>query len=290
MTTALPTGSVRRSVDGTCRFRPIAGGGFRAALEITRRCNLACPHCFVPNEHPEPELAEWVAIIRRLPEAGCRKAILTGGEPLVRRDLEELIRAVVESGAGVDLNSNLFGLDAARADALTAAGLGEASVTFYGDRAFHDAFVGRHGAYESTLTACHLLRDRGVEVDVHGPLWRENLRCARHVLDIAESLGAGSLTVFKVLVPAKADRGPSLAATRFARVPGPVPRDRTRCRFSGRRRTPAAQSHPAADDRFLDGARGQVRTGLFDRRIHGLAPHAALPALPAPHARHAAGD
>ena len=215
MTTALPTGSVRSSVDVACRFRPIVGGGFRAAMEITRRCNLSCSHCFGPNQRPEPKLAELVAIIRKLRQLGCRKLVLTGGEPLLRSDLEAIIRGTVNAGVGVDLNSNLVGLGIARADALTSAGLGEASVTFYGDRVFHDAFVGRAGAHESTLQSCRLLRERGVEIDVHGPLWDENLRCAEHVCDLAESLGAESLTFFKVIAPSGTDAGRPFGGTRF---------------------------------------------------------------------------
>lgn len=214
MTPTVPTGSLRSNVDRTCRFRPIAGGGFRAAVEVTRRCNLACPHCFVPRVHLEPKLAELVGVIRKLQEVGCRKVLLTGGEPLVRSDLEDIIRATAEAGIGVDLNSNLFDLAPTRADGLVVSGLGEASVTFYGDRAFHDSFVHRAGAYESTLQSCRLLRERGVEIDIHGPLFSENLRCARHVHGLAESLGAGSLTFFKVVSPSATTGDPIVSRTR----------------------------------------------------------------------------
>jgi MoaA/NifB/PqqE/SkfB family radical SAM enzyme len=209
------TGSIREGADRTCRFRPIKGGGFRVALEVTRRCNLACLHCFVPNEPRDPALPRLLGLLRALAEFGGRKVILTGGEPLLRPDLEEIIRTAAGAGMGVDLNSNLLDLDDRRADALVAAGLGEASVSFYGDRGYHDRFVRRPGAFDDTLVACERLRDRGVDLDVHGPVWADNLAFAATIYDLARSMGAKSLTLFRVIGLAGTENGRAFAATRF---------------------------------------------------------------------------
>lgn len=223
------TGSIRESADRVCRFRPIEGDGFRTALEITRRCNIACLHCFVPNERADPELEMLCEVIVALQQAGCRKLILTGGEPLLRDDLTEIVRAATTAGVGVDLNSNLVGLDADRADELVGAGLAEASVSLYGDRAFHDAFVRSDGAYESTLRSCRLLRERNVELDVHGPIWAENLQYAEQIHELAEELGCESMTLFQVIGLAGSKEGRFFGATRFG--------------------TPSEQFHaPAMDD------------------------------------------
>lgn len=211
MSHAPPTGSVRDASDRACRFRPVTGGGFRAALEVTRRCNIACRHCFVPAERADPPLEQLRAIIAALAAAGCRKLLLTGGEPLLRDDLEEIIATAAGAGVGVDLNSNLVGLGSARAGALARAGLREVSTSFYGGRDFHDSFVRRRGGYDDAVRACGLLRERGVEVDLHGPLWAENLTFAAHTYDLAVAIGAGSLTFFNVVAPA----GGLFGGTRF---------------------------------------------------------------------------
>lgn len=215
MTRPASTGSIRENADRICRFRPIQGDGFRTALEITRRCNIACLHCFVPNERPEPSLESLRDVIVGLKQAGCRKLILTGGEPLLRDDLEEIVRAASTADVGVDLNSNLVDVSPDRADALVDAGLAEASVSFYGDQVFHDKFVRRKGAYLSTLQSCRLLRARGVELDVHGPVWAENLSHVEHVHHLAELIGAESLTLFKVIGLAGTDGGRLFGDTRF---------------------------------------------------------------------------
>jgi MoaA/NifB/PqqE/SkfB family radical SAM enzyme len=211
----VPTGSVRESVDRVCRFRRITGGGFRAALEVTRRCNIACLHCFVPNEREEPSLETLRCVLADLAAAGCRKVLLTGGEPLLREDLEEIVRAATETRMGVDLNSNLVGLTAERAARLARAGLAEASVSFYGDEAFHDRFVRRAGAHARTLAACRALRAEGVDLDVHGPVWAENLRFATALADLAVELGAGSLTFFKVIGLGRGGGDAAFGPTRF---------------------------------------------------------------------------
>ena len=201
MTRPAATGSLRDNSDRVCRFRPVSGGGFRAAVEVTRRCRLRCPHCFVPPQPLDlPPLATpW--LMAELKRDGCQKILITGGEPLLRADLEEMVRAAAAAGIGVDLNSTLAGLTAERARALVEAGLTEASVSFYGDRAFHDAFVRKSGCYDAALSACLSLRALGVELDVHGPLWAENLCHAAHLFALAERIGAASLTFFRMVKP-----------------------------------------------------------------------------------------
>src|SRR5512136_2465809 len=115
MTQPAATGSLRDNSDRICRFRPVLGGGFRAAIEVTRRCGLHCPHCFVPPQPLDLSLTAIRWLIAELKREGCRKIILTGGEPLLCEDLEEMIRAAAEAGIGVDLNSTLAGLSAGRA-------------------------------------------------------------------------------------------------------------------------------------------------------------------------------
>ena len=110
-----------------------------------------------------------------------------------------MVRAAAEAGIGVNLNSTLTGLTARRAGAFREAGLKETSVSFYGDRGFHDALVRRQGCYDASRSACLALRALGVDVDVHGPLWAENLRHAGRLRVLAEQIGASSLTFFKIV-------------------------------------------------------------------------------------------
>ena len=167
--------SCRSTDDRTCRFRPILGSGFRLAVEVTRRCNLPCRHCFVPRENQEPGLEVLISLLQEAGLSGCRKVLLTGGEPLLRPDLEAIISACARNGMLVDLNSNLLTLDWERARCLQEAGLGEVSVSLHGDRASHDWLCGRPGGYDRTVQAIEILLNLGLPVDVHGALWNGSL-------------------------------------------------------------------------------------------------------------------
>lgn len=218
--------SLRTSDDRTCRFRRITGGGIRCALEVTHRCNLACPHCFVARDGQEAPLDELLAVARQLAGVGCRKVIVTGGEPLVRPDLEAIVAACAEQGCLVDLNSNLLALTAQRARALVGAGVREASVSLYGDEGVHDRFVECAGAFARAVRGIRLLRDLGLPVDVHCALGAHNATQMEYLAKLCAELGCASLTFFTTLAPAASWRpGPgewaSLAALR-AGCPLPV--------------------------------------------------------------------
>ena len=191
--------STRLNEDRACRFRRIKGAGFRLAMEVTRRCNLSCQHCFVQLDQNQPTLEELRDVIGQAKQLGCRKLIITGGEPLLRKDLEKIIKIAVGSGLLVDLNSNLFRLTRQRVNALKAAGLQEASVSLYGGREIHDALTQHVGAFDSTLRGIELIRDAGMTVDVHGAVWNDMLPYLPKLVDTIQKRGVSSVTFFSLI-------------------------------------------------------------------------------------------
>jgi MoaA/NifB/PqqE/SkfB family radical SAM enzyme len=191
--------SERAAANRTCRFRRIDGGGFRLAFEVTRRCDLTCAHCFVGPTRPDPALEELVGLIRQAGPLGCRKLIVTGGEPLARCDLEAIVAAAVEQGMLVDLNSNLYSLTRQRAIALKSAGLQEASVSLYGGQRMHDELTRMPGAFERALHGMDLLREAAITVDVHGAIWDDMLCGVAELVETSRRHGAASISFFSVL-------------------------------------------------------------------------------------------
>lgn len=92
----------------------------RLSLELTARCNYACPFCYGAwHEQPElagPELptAEWASILDECARRGVREVQFTGGEPLLREDLDELIDHALAAGLKVAVYTNASLLDEAR--------------------------------------------------------------------------------------------------------------------------------------------------------------------------------
>jgi pyruvate-formate lyase-activating enzyme len=194
----MSTQSLRACTDRTCRFRQVTSG-WRLALELTRRCNLGCRHCFVPHTDQCVPVSAVHSLLDDARAAGCRKVIVTGGEPLLYRDLASVVARCGELGLLADLNTNAIALSRRTAEALAEASLREASVSLYGRRHNHAALTGDTSAFDRTLRGIRHLRKAEVTVDVHCPVWTDNLPDLQYVLRTCERLGCASLTFFTLI-------------------------------------------------------------------------------------------
>ena len=108
-----------RDVYALPSYKSNSGAAFmplRYSLELTYRCNLSCPYCYVGNFERKEELSasDWKAIINQIPFYGL--ITLVGGEPLIRKDFDEIFDAAIARVIGkvnVDNNpgvSNMFGI------------------------------------------------------------------------------------------------------------------------------------------------------------------------------------
>ena len=78
-----------------------------AKIYLTFRCNLRCTYCNLPLlKTSELTTEQWLSVIDQLADLGCRRVTISGGEPLVRRDVPEIIARVRERGMSCSLNSN----------------------------------------------------------------------------------------------------------------------------------------------------------------------------------------
>ncbi|MBI4953219.1 MAG: radical SAM protein [Myxococcales bacterium] len=137
--------------------------------EATLRCNLRCLHCGSACEATSPvrELTtgEVVDILRTIAADFDSRRIfvsVTGGEPLLRRDVEEVVAEMTRLGMRACVVTNGTLLDAARARSLHAAGMRTASVSVDGTRAAHEEVRGR-GTYDPALAGLRAARAAGFE-------------------------------------------------------------------------------------------------------------------------------
>src|SRR5438270_8499636 len=102
--------------------------------ELTHRCPLHCVYCSNPLElsqrNKELSTEVWSRVFREAAEAGVLQADFTGGEPLARPDLVELIRAARAAGLYVNLITSGLPMDEARLAALIEAGLDHLQLSF----------------------------------------------------------------------------------------------------------------------------------------------------------------
>lgn len=193
------TFSVRDHSDKGCAFRTISCKGIRLVMEITGRCNLLCRHCFACSEQTELNTSEWLNIVKFLPAVNVRKVIVTGGEPLLRLDIEEIIAEITSLDIGVDLNTNMTAFTLKRAQKLKQSGLSELSVSLDGLQEYHDWFRNKPGNFERVIRGIELAVSMGFEVDVHGACTPGNIDEIGQVIDLCTRLGVSSYTALSVV-------------------------------------------------------------------------------------------
>ena len=154
---------------------------FLVFWEITRACALACRHCRAeaqPHRHPEElDSAEALRLIGQLAAWQPPMLILTGGDPLMRRDALELVREAAAAGLHVGLSPSatqrLLQTDFAQ---LKEAGVQRLSLSLDGaTRETHDSFRGVAGTFERTIEAVRRAHDVALDLQINTTLTRGNM-------------------------------------------------------------------------------------------------------------------
>lgn len=181
------------------------------AWNLTERCNLACAHCYIaagPWQEQEGELslAECRRIADQILELNPSPLfVLSGGEPLVRDDLEDFARHAKDRGATVVVGTNGTGLTAERIESLKDAGVtGFALSVDSLDPRYHDRFRHGDGALAQTLGAAERIREAGLDFLVQTTVTKGN----RHELrDLAAWAARAEAMCFNVYFLVETGRG-----------------------------------------------------------------------------------
>src|SRR5437867_6966446 len=161
--------------------------------EITYRCPLHCPYCSNPTQARnggELTTDEWERVIREAAALGVLQIGFSGGEPLARRDLTELICAAREANLYSNLITSGIGLNDDRVRALRDAGLDSVQLSFQSDEAnLADEIAGAR-AYERKLDAAAKIRAAGIPLSLNFVIHRRNIDRLSQMIELAETLGA----------------------------------------------------------------------------------------------------
>lgn len=177
---------------------------FLVALNLTRRCNLRCAHCYLDagvrrdGEASELSTVEVTALIDEIADLSDETMLVfTGGEPTLRKDLEQLIAHATGRGLMAVIGSNGTLLDDARVARLQAAGLRGAGISVDSlDPAYHDGFRGKPGCWAEAMAAIDACRRADLMFQVHFSVTDDNAGELEDMVDFARSAGALALNVF----------------------------------------------------------------------------------------------
>jgi len=165
--------------------------------EVTHRCPLHCPYCSNPSElaSPQNELttADWTRVFHEAAELGVLHAGFSGGEPLQRADLAELVAAARAAALYTNLITSSLGLNRSRAEALKNAGLDSVQISFQSDLPTLADQIAGAPAHVRKLEAAQLVRELGFPLTINVVLHRANIGRIKEIIWLAENLGAERL-------------------------------------------------------------------------------------------------
>lgn len=175
------------------------------AWETTRSCNLACVHCRAAAriEPYEGELDTEASfkLLDQISEVGEPIIILTGGEPLLRKDIFDIASYGTKKGLRMVMAPNGTMITEDIAKKMADSGIKRISISLDGStKEKHDRFRGVEGAYEGALKGLELAKEAGIEFQINTTITKANIEEIPQILALAEKLGAVAHHIF-LLVP-----------------------------------------------------------------------------------------
>jgi AdoMet-dependent heme synthase len=178
---------------------------------ITKACNLLCEHCYRDAGGKDPQeltTQEGRQLIDEIAKAGFKVLILSGGEPLLRSDVFELVRQAKLRGIRPVLGTNGALFTPEIVARLKDAGVARAGISLDStDPQKHDEFRRHAGAWQATVNGMKMCREQGLDFQAHTTVTRRNYRDITAITDFVAGLGAKAHHIF-FLVPT--GRGASL--------------------------------------------------------------------------------
>ena len=167
---------------------------FWLLAELTYRCPLQCPYCSNPVEiakyNDELSTQDWIRVLREGRKMGATQLGFSGGEPLLRRDLEELISEACELGYYTNLITSGVGMDEDRILAFKKAGLDHIQVSFQASNEELNDYLGASKTFQHKLQMANLVKQYEYPMVLNIVLHRKNIEQIREILDMTIELKA----------------------------------------------------------------------------------------------------
>ncbi|WP_328309063.1 pyrroloquinoline quinone biosynthesis protein PqqE [Actinomycetospora sp. NBC_00405] len=162
--------------------------------ELTHACPLSCSYCSNPLEltkrSAELATADWHRVLDEAADLGVLQSHFSGGEPLLRRDLVELVGHASSLGMYTNLVTSAIGLSRPRAQALRDAGLDHVQVSIQADEPVLSDRLAGISSFDKKIEAARLVKELGWPLTLNVVLHRQNIDRVEAILGWVEELGA----------------------------------------------------------------------------------------------------
>lgn len=167
---------------------------FGLLAELTYACPLHCAYCSNPlnlaDYRDELTTAQWQRVVAEARELGVLQLHLSGGEPLQRHDVVEIVHSAHELGLYTNLITSALGLSPRRAEQLKAAGLDHVQISVQADAPATADRIAGLPSFERKITAARLVKELGWPLTLNVVLHRHNIDRIADILGLAEDLAA----------------------------------------------------------------------------------------------------
>src|SRR5690554_3257597 len=183
------------SVSADSQVRSEQGPPLWLLAELTYRCPLQCPYCSNPLEFAERKqelsTAQWIDVFSQARALGAAQLGFSGGEPLVRDDLAELIGAAREMGYYTNLITSGMGLNQSRIDKFLEAGLDHIQISFQSsDSEVNNMLASSRKAFDQKLAMARAVKAAGYPMVLNFVTHRHNIDRMDHIIELCIELDA----------------------------------------------------------------------------------------------------
>ena len=183
------------------------------AINLTRRCNLACAHCYLDADaltKPSDQELTTDEVKSLLDEIATNHeqalVVLTGGEPLVRKDLEAISEHGVQLGLMIVIGSNAALLTERRVISLKKAGVMGIGISVDSlDANAHDDFRGKPGSWLKTMAGIEHCRKHALDFQIHFSITDNNHHEIDDIVAFAQASGARVVNFFFIICTGRAE-------------------------------------------------------------------------------------
>ena len=170
---------------------------FGLLAELTYRCPLGCAYCSNPlnmaDYSDELTTEEWRRVLLEARDLGVLQCHLSGGEPLLRRDLAEIVADAHDLGLYTNLITSALGFSRPRAEQLRAAGLDHVQISIQADEPAVSDRIAGIPSFDRKIEAMGLVKELGWPLTMNVVLHRQNIDRVADLLRLAEEVGADRL-------------------------------------------------------------------------------------------------
>ncbi len=174
---------------------PTHGQPFWLLAELTYKCPLQCPYCANPVDfadfHDELTTQQWLDVFQQGRELGAVQLGFSGGEPLVRQDLAQLIGGASEMGYYTNLITSGVGLNECKMTEFQQAGLDHIQVSFQAsDESVNNMLAGSQKAFQQKLKMAREVKAQGYPMVLNFVTHRHNIDRIERIIELCVELEA----------------------------------------------------------------------------------------------------